>query len=106
MIDDRREDRQVNGPTATGSLLSAEDVARICGLSRRAVYDAIKRGELPAFRLCSRLRIKPADLNAWLLGNAVEPPAPAHLPRLEVQRDPLPRGSFRAKLREGRGVER
>jgi excisionase family DNA binding protein len=38
-------------------LLSPEQVARLCGLSRRAVYDAIKRGELHAFRLCSRLRI-------------------------------------------------
>jgi Helix-turn-helix domain len=27
-------------------LLSPEDVARVCGLSRRAVYRAIARGEL------------------------------------------------------------
>lgn len=31
-------------------LLSPEDVARACGLSRRAVYRAIARGELPAAR--------------------------------------------------------
>jgi len=49
-------------------LLSPEDVARVCGLSRRAVYRAIARGELPASRLCHRLRIHPAELERWIAG--------------------------------------
>lgn len=53
-------------------LLSPEDVARQCGLSRRAVYRAIERGELRASRLCSRLRIRPEDVDAWIAANAVE----------------------------------
>ena len=57
----------------TRPLLSPEDVARQCGLSRRAVYRAIERGELRASRLCSRLRIRPEDLDAWIDANRVEP---------------------------------
>jgi len=47
-------------------LLSPEDVARACGLSRRAVYRAIARGELRAARLCHRLRVHPAELERWV----------------------------------------
>lgn len=54
-------------------LLSPEDVANLCGLSRKAVYRAIERGELAAFRLCSRLRIRPADVESWLKDNSVAP---------------------------------
>jgi excisionase family DNA binding protein len=59
-------------PIPTIELLSPEDVARRCGLSRRAIYRAIERGELPAVRLCSRLRVEPEALEAWLSGNRVE----------------------------------
>jgi len=54
-------------------LLAPSDVAARCGLSRRAVYDAIRRGELPAVRLCSRLRVTPEAFDAWLRENAVSP---------------------------------
>lgn len=54
-------------------LLSPEDVANQCGLSRKAVYRAIERGELAAFRLCSRLRIRPEDVESWLKANSVAP---------------------------------
>jgi excisionase family DNA binding protein len=52
-------------------LLSPEDVATHCGLSRKAVYRAIDRGELKAARLCSRLRIRPSDVEAWVEANSV-----------------------------------
>ncbi len=61
-------------------LLSPEDVARRCGLSRKAVYRAIERGELRASRLCSRLRVRAEDVEAWIEANAVTPdgrPVPA-----------------------------
>jgi excisionase family DNA binding protein len=86
-------------------LLSADQVARICGLSRRAVYDAIKRGELQAFRLCSRLRVRTDDLDAWLEESAID-----HTSRLApaASRSDRPpelvrRGSFRAKLATSTG---
>ena len=47
-------------------LLSPKDVAVRCGLSRRAVYRAIERGDLLASRLCHRLRIRPTDVDAWI----------------------------------------
>jgi hypothetical protein len=45
----------------------------MCGLSPRAVYRAIERGELVASRLCSRLRIRPEDVADWITGNRVTP---------------------------------
>jgi excisionase family DNA binding protein len=65
---------------ATDSLLSPEDVARRCGLSRKAVYRAVARGELRAARIVSRLRIDPRDVEAWIRANVVDaddPPPPA-----------------------------
>jgi excisionase family DNA binding protein len=86
------------------ALLSPEQVARICGLSRRAVYDAIKRGDLRAFRICSRLRISTDHLDAWLSESAVagspEPARPET--RAAATRELVRRGSFRAKLAASR----
>jgi excisionase family DNA binding protein len=53
-------------------MLSPEDCARRCSLSRRAIYRAIERGELPAAKLCGRLRIDPDDLDAWITQSRVE----------------------------------
>ena len=60
-------------PAGVDALLSPEEVARQCGLSRRAVYRAIERGDLPATRLCSRLRIRCEDFDSWVAANRVEP---------------------------------
>jgi excisionase family DNA binding protein len=66
------------------SLLSPEDVARRCGLSRKAVYRAVGRGELRAARILSRLRIDPRDVDTWIRANVVD----AHVP---VSAPPPPR---------------
>jgi len=58
------------------ALLSPEDVATQCGLSRKAVYRAIERGELRASKLCSRLRIRPDDLDTWIEASRLEKTAP------------------------------
>jgi excisionase family DNA binding protein len=80
-----------------GRLLSPEEVARTCGLSRRAVYRAIARGELRAARLCNRLRVQPAELERWIGEQTVAPEASASAkPRLSV--DTAPPGSLRALL--------
>ena len=83
--------------TNRDTLLSPAEVAAICGLSRRAVYDAIRRGELGAFRLCARLRISADELTDWLRRSAVAvatPPAKPDTAPVVVER----RGSFREKL--------
>jgi excisionase family DNA binding protein len=79
-------------------LLSPEQVAGICGLSRRAVYRAIARGELAAARLCNRLRIRPDDLDRWISQSI--PSATEALPRVFPHTAPPPRGSLRPMLDE------
>jgi excisionase family DNA binding protein len=85
-------------------LLSPTDVAAMCGLSRRAVYDAIKRGELRAFKLCSRLRISTADVDAWLAASLVPVTSVAAVPPPRARSiESEPAGSFRARLRHDQG---
>lgn len=62
-------------------LLSPEDVARVCGLSRRAVYRAIARGELRAARLCHRLRVRPEELERWIGDQTPKTTEPLPRPR-------------------------
>ncbi len=80
-------------------LLSPEDVARVCGLSRRAVYRAIARGELRAARLCHRLRIHPAELERWIATEAhgASPPSPRRVRRRATGAE----GGLRVLLDEG-----
>ncbi len=73
-------------------LLSPDDVACRCGLSRKAVYRAIERGELQAFRLCSRLRIDPSAVDTWLEANIVEHNRPGSMAPLPARRLPEPAG--------------
>jgi excisionase family DNA binding protein len=68
-------------------LLTVSQVAEATGLSPNAVYRAISDGELRASKLRGRLRVKLADLDAWIDSNLVstrdaqeEPPAPARPP--------------------------
>jgi excisionase family DNA binding protein len=70
-----RDSRALRPSTDVGALLSPEEVASHCGLSRRAVYRAIERGELRASRLCSRIRIRATDVDAWVDENQIEPPS-------------------------------
>jgi excisionase family DNA binding protein len=78
------------------AFLRPADAAALAGLSTRAIYRAIERGELRAARLCSRLRIPRAAFDEWVERGAVrapEPPAPTY-PRV-----PAPvAGSFRSLL--------
>lgn len=64
-------------------LLSPDDVAKTCGLSRKAVYRAIDRGELRASHLCSRLRIRQEDMETWIEANRIGP-VPRHAPRASL----------------------
>ena len=45
--------------------MTVADVAEKCGLSTKAVRGAIRRGELRAYKLATRIRIDPADYEAW-----------------------------------------
>jgi excisionase family DNA binding protein len=83
-------------------LLSPEDIARVCGLSRRAVYRAIARGELRAVRLCHRLRIRPAELERWIGGQLSS--SESRRPRRRNRPVAVsPRGSLRSMLNDADG---
>jgi excisionase family DNA binding protein len=81
-------------PPSERRLLAPNEVAALCGLSRKAVYRAIERGELPASKLCSRLRIRPEDLDLWIEANRLEKEAAVSRPFRHV---PAPNG-LRARL--------
>lgn len=68
--------------------MSPAQVAEVCGLSRRAVYRAIERGELPAARLCHRLRVETGDLDAWLQRSRVQTTVMPPLPPVRVAAAP------------------
>jgi excisionase family DNA binding protein len=48
------------------TMLSVVDAAARVGLHHRAIRRAISRGELPAVKVCSRIRISEADLSDWI----------------------------------------
>jgi excisionase family DNA binding protein len=78
-------------------LLTPNEVAELCGYSRKAIYAAIERGELRATKRCSRWRISPSDLKAWLEAGIPTPrTAEPRARRNSLPRAPFPRGSFRA----------
>lgn len=74
--------------------LRPAEAAKLAGLSTRAIYRAIQRGELRAVRLCSRLRIPRDGFDEWIAGATVrvEPQV------VEVRAVPAARGSFRRLL--------
>jgi excisionase family DNA binding protein len=84
-------------PPAVPRLLTVKDAAERCQLSESAIRRAIRDGELPASMLRSRLRIKEADLDAWIASKrclgAVPARARATGPRTSRQ---APAGTFRA----------
>ena len=60
------------------SLLSPGEIAQTCRLSLKTVYRAIGSGELPASRICNRLRVRPTDLNAWIDASRLDLPSRGH----------------------------
>ena len=55
------------------AFMSVTDVAESLGVKHQAVRRAISRGELPASKVCSRVRIARADFEAWVDGQRIEP---------------------------------
>jgi excisionase family DNA binding protein len=78
---------------------SPKEIAHLCGLSPRAIYRAISRGELRATRLCGRLRCRTVDVEEWIERNLVEPVSTS--PKLPLNGSPARdgRGSLRRMLR-------
>ena len=81
-------------------LRTPEQVAARAGLSRKTIYRAIERGDLAAYRLCGRLRIKPEDEDAWIDSNRLTGDPAAVAPPPADQRAALATHGLRQLLRE------
>jgi excisionase family DNA binding protein len=94
--------------------LRPAEAAALAGLSTRAIYRAIQRGELTAYKPGGRLRIYESDLEAWLHSTKVHaknPPGarPAHVlppgtPDRRARRRQVS-GSLRARVRANRAKQ-
>jgi excisionase family DNA binding protein len=54
-------------------LLTISDAARHLGLEHQALRRAIKRGDSPAMRICSRIRLDPEELQSWKESQRIKP---------------------------------
>ena len=86
------------GPTQT-EFKSPNEIASLCGLSPRAIYRAIGRGELRASRLCGRLRCRTVDVEEWIERNLVKPAPILKQLRRNGRSASADRGSLRRMLR-------
>ena len=58
--------------TKSLKLLHIADVAERLELSTNTVYTLAQRGELPAFKLAGKWRVRPEALEAWIRQQAAE----------------------------------
>jgi excisionase family DNA binding protein len=78
---------------------SPKEIASLCGLSPRAIYRAISRGELRASRLCGRLRCRTVDVEEWIARSLVELVPTSQQPPVNGRSAAAGRGSLNRMLR-------
>jgi excisionase family DNA binding protein len=62
----RKQTPRAGRPLALGTeILTTEDAAQDCNVSKITIYRAIRSGKLKAYRLNKDFRIKRDDLRAW-----------------------------------------
>lgn len=52
--------------STTDPMLKIPEIARRLGVSTTTVYDLVKKGEVPAFKLGSQWMIRESTLTAWI----------------------------------------
>ena len=68
---DRETEPQSRGLVAAAApLLSTREVADRLSVSRATVYKLVEQGDLPHVRVLNSIRVRPADLAAYLDGSA------------------------------------
>ena len=66
-------------------LLTVEQAAKLCQISRGLAYDLISRGDLPAVRMGRVIRVPRFALEQWIAREAGVPPAPPEAVSLTPQ---------------------
>jgi putative molybdopterin biosynthesis protein len=69
-------------------VLTVQEAAAVVKLTQWAIYRAIQRGDLVAYKPGGRLRINESDLQAWLKATRVRPASTA--PAAPARTDPPP----------------
>jgi excisionase family DNA binding protein len=46
-------------------VLTADEAAALLGVSRRSVYNAVERGEVPSYKVGNLIRFRRSTLDAW-----------------------------------------
>jgi len=70
----RKQTPRAGRPLALGTeVLTTEEAAQDCNVSKLTIYRAIRSGRLKAYRLNKDFRIKRDDLRAWFESLAVTP---------------------------------
>ena len=68
----RKKSVRTGRPLALGTeVLTTEEAAQDCNVSKLTIYRAIRSGKLKAYRLNKDFRIKRDDLRAWFESLAV-----------------------------------
>ena len=68
----RKKAMRTGRPLALGTeVLTTEEAAQDCNVSKLTIYRAIRSGKLKAYRLNKDFRIKRDDLRTWFEGLAV-----------------------------------
>jgi excisionase family DNA binding protein len=68
----RKQAVRTSRPLALGTeVLTTDEAAQDCNVSKMTIYRAIRSGKLKAYRLNKDFRIKRDDLRAWFEGLAV-----------------------------------
>ena len=58
----------------TNKLLKANEVAEILDVSRSLAYQMLKQGVIPSVRFGRTVRVRPQDLDAFIVNNVSELP--------------------------------
>ncbi|QWU15395.1 putative molybdopterin biosynthesis protein [Paenibacillus sophorae] len=65
---------------------SPEEVSKILKISKGTVYDLIKRGELPSYRIGKKLRVAPSDLEAYTRPSYAAPKHQPEAPAVSMEK--------------------
>jgi excisionase family DNA binding protein len=80
-------------------MLSVEEVSGRLAVSEHAVRRAIARGDLPAFKVCRRVRIREEDLDAFIEAGRVGGDRVASRRRSAPRHEARPAGGLSALAR-------